>query len=133
MLVFQWFIVTLTVLGIWEDDLEWNSKPFASFPFSDPEAKILDYQTQQQKLLPQLAMSYAFHFLATKLLEFFHSSYNAILNRDFSLLPEVFCLMRATAGGWLMLFSCWEMATAYFMGPQSHNVPGHHRVDVSYT
>ncbi|MEJ1276738.1 acyl-Coenzyme A oxidase 2 branched chain [Cricetulus griseus] len=59
---------------------------------SDPEAKILDYQTQQQKLLPQLAMSYAFHFLATKLLEFFHSSYNAILNRDFSLLPELHAL-----------------------------------------
>ncbi|KAL6084014.1 hypothetical protein STEG23_002533, partial [Scotinomys teguina] len=59
---------------------------------SDPEAKILDYQTQQQKLLPQLAMSYAFHFLATGLLEFFHRSYSAILNRDFSLLPELHAL-----------------------------------------
>lgn len=57
--------------------------------FSDPEAKILDFQTQQQKLLPQLAVSYAFHFTATSLLEFFHGSYNAILKRDFSLLPEV--------------------------------------------
>ncbi|XP_050995626.1 peroxisomal acyl-coenzyme A oxidase 2 [Acomys russatus] len=59
---------------------------------SDPEAKILDYQTQQQKLLPQLAMSYAFHFLATSLLEFFHSSYSAILERDFSPLPELHAL-----------------------------------------
>lgn len=100
MLAFQRSIVmTLTVLGIWEHGLEWNSKSFASFPLSDPEAKILDYQTQQQKLLPQLAMSYAFHFLATSILEFFHSSYGAILNRDFSLLPEVFCLLKATDGG----------------------------------
>ncbi|XP_050017066.1 peroxisomal acyl-coenzyme A oxidase 2 isoform X2 [Alexandromys fortis] len=59
---------------------------------SEPEAKILDYQTQQQKLLPQLAMSYAFHFVATSLLEFFHGAYSAILKRDFSLLPELHAL-----------------------------------------
>lgn len=59
---------------------------------SDPEAKVLDYQTQQQKLFPQLAMAYAFHFLANNLLEFFHRSYSAILNRDFSLLPELHAL-----------------------------------------
>lgn len=66
---------------------------------SDPEAKILEYQTQQQKLLPQLAVSYAFHFTATSLLEFFHHSYSAILKRDFSLLPELHALstgMKAT-------------------------------------
>ncbi|OBS68328.1 hypothetical protein A6R68_03136 [Neotoma lepida] len=66
---------------------------------SDPEAKILDYQTQQQKILPQLAMSYAFHFLGTSLLEFFHSSYSAILNRDFSLLPEGAEICRRACGG----------------------------------
>lgn len=59
---------------------------------SDPEAKILDYQTQQQKLLPQLAMSYAFHFTAVSLLEFFHRSYDEILSKDFSLLPELHAL-----------------------------------------
>ncbi|XP_031201134.1 peroxisomal acyl-coenzyme A oxidase 2 [Mastomys coucha] len=59
---------------------------------SDPEAKILEYQTQQQKLLPQLAVSYAFHFTATNLLQFFYSSYSAILKRDFSLLPELHAL-----------------------------------------
>ncbi|XP_067907729.1 peroxisomal acyl-coenzyme A oxidase 2-like isoform X3 [Heterodontus francisci] len=31
------------------------------------EAKILDYQTQQQKLLPQLATTFAFHFMASTL------------------------------------------------------------------
>ncbi|VFV17557.1 peroxisomal acyl-coenzyme a oxidase 2 [Lynx pardinus] len=56
---------------------------------SDPEAKVLDHQTQQQKLFPQLATAYAFHFLTSNLLEFFHSSYDAILNKDFSLLPEM--------------------------------------------
>ncbi|KAM5188618.1 peroxisomal acyl-coenzyme A oxidase 2 [Callospermophilus lateralis] len=59
---------------------------------SDPEAKILDYQTQQQKLLPQLATSYAFHFTAVSLLEFFHRSYDEILRKDFSLLPELHAL-----------------------------------------
>nr|XP_028700132.1 peroxisomal acyl-coenzyme A oxidase 2 isoform X4 [Macaca mulatta] len=59
---------------------------------SDPEAKVLDYQTQQQKLFPQLAISYAFHFLAVSLLEFFQHAYTAILNRDFSLLPELHAL-----------------------------------------
>ncbi|XP_064130368.1 peroxisomal acyl-coenzyme A oxidase 2 isoform X1 [Loxodonta africana] len=59
---------------------------------SDPEAKILDYQTQQQKLFPQLAMAYAFHFQAVSLLEFFQGSYNAILHGDFSLLPELHAL-----------------------------------------
>uniref|UniRef100_A0A8C9PTM4 Acyl-coenzyme A oxidase n=1 Tax=Spermophilus dauricus TaxID=99837 RepID=A0A8C9PTM4_SPEDA len=59
---------------------------------SDPEAKILDYQTQQQKLLPHLAMSYAFHFTAVSLLEFFHRSYDEILRKDFSLLPELHAL-----------------------------------------
>lgn len=56
---------------------------------SDPEAKVLDYQTQQHKLFPQLATAYAFHFLGTSLQEFFQESYRAILDRDFSLLPEV--------------------------------------------
>ncbi|XP_008574778.1 PREDICTED: peroxisomal acyl-coenzyme A oxidase 2 [Galeopterus variegatus] len=59
---------------------------------SDQEAKVLDYQTQQQKLFPPLAMSYAFHFLALSLLEFFQHSYDAILDRDFSLLPELHAL-----------------------------------------
>nr|XP_015091899.1 peroxisomal acyl-coenzyme A oxidase 2 isoform X3 [Vicugna pacos] len=59
---------------------------------SDPEAKVLDYQTQQQKLLPQLATAYAFHFLASSLLEFFHRSYSSTLDKDFSLLPELHAL-----------------------------------------
>lgn len=71
----------------------WNaatsSKLPTFVPLSDPEAKILDYQTQQHKLFPQLAAAYALHFLANGVLEFFNNSYSAILDRDFSLLPEV--------------------------------------------
>lgn len=59
---------------------------------SDPEAKVLDYQTQQQKLFPPLAMAYAFHFVGNHLLEFFHRSYSFILNKDFTLLPELHAL-----------------------------------------
>ncbi|XP_059965479.1 peroxisomal acyl-coenzyme A oxidase 2 isoform X3 [Mesoplodon densirostris] len=59
---------------------------------SDPEAKVLDYQTQQQKLFPPLAKAYAFHFVANSLLEFFHRSYSSILDRDFRLLPELHAL-----------------------------------------
>ncbi|XP_053456297.1 peroxisomal acyl-coenzyme A oxidase 2 isoform X2 [Nycticebus coucang] len=59
---------------------------------SGPEAKVLDYQTQQQKLFPQLAMIYAFHFLAVSILEFFQHAYSAILDKDFSLLPELHSL-----------------------------------------
>ncbi|KFO25224.1 peroxisomal acyl-coenzyme A oxidase 2 isoform X2 [Fukomys damarensis] len=59
---------------------------------SDPEAKILNYQTQQQKLFFPLAMSYAFHFQLASLQEFFRHSYNTILNKDVSLLPELHAL-----------------------------------------
>ncbi|XP_006041428.2 peroxisomal acyl-coenzyme A oxidase 2 isoform X1 [Bubalus bubalis] len=59
---------------------------------TDPEAKVLDYQTQQQKLFPPLAMAYAFHFVANNLLEFFRHSYSFILDGDFALLPELHAL-----------------------------------------
>ncbi|XP_058144216.1 peroxisomal acyl-coenzyme A oxidase 2 isoform X2 [Dasypus novemcinctus] len=59
---------------------------------SDPEAKILDYQTQQQKLFPPLAMAYAFHFTGLSIMEFFKCSHDAILNKDFDLLPELHAL-----------------------------------------
>ncbi|XP_004864495.1 peroxisomal acyl-coenzyme A oxidase 2 isoform X2 [Heterocephalus glaber] len=63
---------------------------------SDPETKILDYQTQQQKLFLPLAMSYAFHFQLASLREFFQNSYVNILNKDISLLPELHALTTGT-------------------------------------
>lgn len=91
---------------------------------SDPETKILDYQTQQQKLLPQLATVYAFHFLAGSLMEFFQSSYSAILHKDFSLLPEVPVVCRGQGlGGQLQWFHHWEMAPVPLRGSFSLPIP----------
>lgn len=55
----------------------------------EEEAKILDYQTQQEKLLPQLAAAYAFHFINNYLHELFDRGYREIQGRNFDLLPEV--------------------------------------------
>ncbi|XP_067854919.1 peroxisomal acyl-coenzyme A oxidase 2-like isoform X2 [Heptranchias perlo] len=57
------------------------------------EAKILDYQTQQQKLLPQLATTFAFHFMASTL-EAFCNQVNVQIKTkgDISSLPELHAL-----------------------------------------
>ncbi|XP_013804327.2 peroxisomal acyl-coenzyme A oxidase 2 [Apteryx mantelli] len=55
----------------------------------EQEAKILDYQTQQQKLLPQLAAAYAFHFINIYLHELFDRGYQEIQGRNFDSLPEL--------------------------------------------
>ncbi|XP_009984459.1 PREDICTED: peroxisomal acyl-coenzyme A oxidase 2 [Tauraco erythrolophus] len=57
----------------------------------EQEAKILDYQTQQEKLLPQLAAAYAFHFIYNYLQELFDKGYREIQTKNFSTLPEVSC------------------------------------------
>ncbi|KAL7986226.1 hypothetical protein Chor_011392, partial [Crotalus horridus] len=55
----------------------------------EPEAKVLDYQTQQQKLFPQLATAYAFHFVCNYLLGIFKRCYIQTNEGKFDLLPEV--------------------------------------------
>lgn len=57
----------------------------------EQEAKILDYQTQQEKLLPQLAAAYAFHFISNYLQELFDKVYREIQRKMFDMLPEVSC------------------------------------------
>lgn len=57
----------------------------------EQEAKILDYQTQQEKLLPQLAAAYAFHFINDYLEELFNRGYREIQRKNFDTLPEVSC------------------------------------------
>lgn len=60
----------------------------------EQEAKILDYQTQQQKLLPQLATGYAAHFLIMSLRAFTNQVYDQISTRgDFSSLAELHALV----------------------------------------
>ncbi|KAH0630288.1 hypothetical protein JD844_013186 [Phrynosoma platyrhinos] len=56
------------------------------------EAKILDYQTQQQKLLPQLATAYAFHFVSNYLSTIFERAYGETKEGKFDLLPELHAL-----------------------------------------
>ncbi|XP_044307997.1 peroxisomal acyl-coenzyme A oxidase 2 isoform X2 [Varanus komodoensis] len=58
----------------------------------DPEAKILDYQTQQQKLLPQLATAYAFHFVCDYMQDVFNQGYADTKEGKFDLLPELHAL-----------------------------------------
>ncbi|NXO04590.1 ACOX2 oxidase, partial [Rhinopomastus cyanomelas] len=55
----------------------------------EQEAKILDYQTQQEKLLPQLAAAYAFHFINEYLEELYNRSYREIQRKKFDTLPEL--------------------------------------------
>lgn len=57
----------------------------------EQEAKILDYQTQQEKLLPQLAAAYAFYFTNNYLQELFNRGYAEIQRKNFDMLPEVSC------------------------------------------
>ncbi|KAH0630286.1 hypothetical protein JD844_013184 [Phrynosoma platyrhinos] len=59
----------------------------------DPEAKILDYQTQQQKLLPQLATAYAFHFVCNYLKEIFDGDYIETKEGKCGLVPELHALI----------------------------------------
>ncbi|NWR79065.1 ACOX2 oxidase, partial [Centropus unirufus] len=55
----------------------------------EQEAKILDYQTQQEKLLPQLAAAYAFHFINNYLQELLDRGYREIQRKNFEPLPEL--------------------------------------------
>ncbi|NXP70043.1 ACOX2 oxidase, partial [Ramphastos sulfuratus] len=55
----------------------------------EQEAKILDYQTQQEKLLPQLAAAYAFYFINGYLQELFDNGYKEIQKKNFDMLPEL--------------------------------------------
>ena len=68
----------------------------------EQEAKILDYQTQQEKLLPQLAAAYAFHFINDYLQELFDNGYREIQRKNFDTLPEVSC-SRMHSYSWLAL------------------------------
>lgn len=61
---------------------------------SEPEPQILDYQTQQYKLFPLLAMSYAFTFVGQYMKETYHRITGDINQGDFSELPEVLTPMQ---------------------------------------
>lgn len=55
----------------------------------EPEPQILDYQTQQYKLFPLLAMAYSFTFVGQYMTEIYQRISEDISQGDFSQLPEV--------------------------------------------
>ncbi|XP_015254596.1 PREDICTED: peroxisomal acyl-coenzyme A oxidase 1 isoform X2 [Cyprinodon variegatus] len=73
----------------------------------EPEPQILDYQTQQYKLFPLLAMAYAFTFVGQYMTEIYHRISEDINRGDFSQLPELHAL---SAG--LKAFTTWEANSA---------------------
>ena len=56
---------------------------------SEPEAQIIDYKTQQYKLLPGLATGYALKFAFDHVWSLFHDAQKKIAAGDYSMLPEV--------------------------------------------
>ncbi|KAK3085344.1 hypothetical protein FSP39_001824 [Pinctada imbricata] len=58
----------------------------------DREPKILEYQTQQYKIFPGLAMSYAFLFASRSLTRKYEEAFAEIQRGDFKSLPELHCL-----------------------------------------
>ncbi|XP_044046423.1 peroxisomal acyl-coenzyme A oxidase 1 isoform X2 [Siniperca chuatsi] len=68
----------------------------------EPEPQILDYQTQQYKLFPLLAMAYAFTFVGQYMKQTYHRISGDINEGDFSELPELHAL---SAG--LKAFTTW--------------------------
>ncbi|XP_062284096.1 peroxisomal acyl-coenzyme A oxidase 1 isoform X3 [Scomber scombrus] len=69
----------------------------------EPEPQILDYQTQQYKLFPLLAMAYGFTFVGQYMNQTYHRITGDINQGDFSGLPELHAL---SAG--LKAFTTWE-------------------------
>ncbi|XP_061534710.1 peroxisomal acyl-coenzyme A oxidase 1 isoform X2 [Phycodurus eques] len=72
-----------------------------------PEPQILDYQTQQYKLFPVLAMAYAFTFVGQYVNQMYHRITGDINQGDFSELPELHAL---SAG--LKAFTTWAANSA---------------------
>ncbi|XP_068582874.1 peroxisomal acyl-coenzyme A oxidase 1-like [Cebidichthys violaceus] len=73
----------------------------------DPEPQILDYQTQQYKLFPLLAMAYAFTFVSQYMRQTYRRISGDINQGDFSELPELHAL---SAG--LKAFTTWATNSA---------------------
>ena len=76
----------------------WNTRKhiFSDLPTSclwsynrEPETQIIDYKTQQYKLLPGLAMAYASKFAFDHVWTSFQERQKKIAAGDLSILPEV--------------------------------------------
>ena len=57
-----------------------------------PEPQILDYQTQQLKILPTIALAFGFHFAGKNLWDIYKANAARMEKGDFELLPELHAL-----------------------------------------
>ena len=57
-----------------------------------PEPQVMDYQTQQHKLYPYLAMAYGFRFVAKELFELYFKGMAGVKSGDDTLIPELHAL-----------------------------------------
>ena len=80
-----------------------------------PEPQVMDYQTQQYKLYPYLAMAYGFRFVAKELIQLFMQGMGAQQSGDDTLMPELhalssglkaYCTDRAALGMEQARYSC---------------------------
>lgn len=78
---------SLTTSSFIKEKLKTQSCVFLSC--REPEPQIIDYQTQQYKLFPLLAMAYAFNFVGQYMNQTYHRITGDINQGDFSELPEV--------------------------------------------
>ncbi|PIN93876.1 hypothetical protein AB205_0163330, partial [Aquarana catesbeiana] len=62
------------------------------------EAKILDYQTQQQKLFPLLATCYSIHFMARQMTAFYNEAFKEIRVENFNSLAELHAIASGLKG-----------------------------------
>ena len=61
--------------------------------FRDPEPQILDYRTQQYKLFPYLAASFAVRFAGIQLWNMYKDVVSELAGGDLERLPEVKCFI----------------------------------------
>jgi len=61
--------------------------------FRDPEPQILDYRTQQYKLFPYLAASFAERFAGIRLWKMYRDVVSELAGGDLERLPEVNCFI----------------------------------------
>ena len=58
-------------------------------PSSEPETQVMDYQTQQYKLLPLIAATYAFLFAGDYMVQVYNETWSEISKGNFDSMAEV--------------------------------------------
>eukprot|EP00064_Thunnus_orientalis_P019920 superscaffoldBa00005212_g20051 len=97
----------------------------------EPEPQIIDYQTQQYKLFPLLAMAYAFSSVGQYMYQTYHRITGDINQGDFSELPEVLSGdtlewhgKNRTCGCVLILCPCRYLVKSYRQAKEGQQLSG---------